>query len=375
MRRILAAVLGLMLCISLSACSVTSDSNIQRVIKNRYGYDTVVTGSQDYADVVRNTEGILYQMTYQKDGKNYPFEFFLRREYEADDLTPEQEEVLKNPEATEEEIKALNLKAPKERYEYDYDTFETALFSAWLDSYVKDHPLTQFASENNLWFMQIQSPEDIEVARKEYIQVASALIQDEEMSKLVYSQFDVKSADPVAEGYMLAVAPWSVQTGIDVLEDQFKYYIMPNYAVSMYNLGTDLSGAPAYLTDFLDTIEKDSYTLTLGDKSVDFFLAAGSPIPIARIPEFFDALGVGYSGDYSKFSFSLGGGSVFAGTSVMVDKQMWAVTDESGGPAVSIDNAWVGTSPAITPGDLLHSFLPEATLTCNGVEVSPSSYE
>lgn len=375
MRRILAAVLGLMLCISLSACSVTSDSNIQRVIKNRYGYDTVVTGSQDYADVVRNTEGILYQMTYQKDGKDYPFEFFLRREYEADDLTPEQEEVLKNPEATEEEIKALNLKAPKERYEYDYDTFEMALFSAWLDSYVKDHPLTQFASENNLWFMQIQSPKDIEVAHKEYIQVASALIQDEEMSKLVYSQFDVKSADPAAEGYMLAVAPWSVQTGIDVLEDQFEYYIMPNYAVSMYNLGTDLSGAPAYLTDFLDTIEKDSYTLTLGDKSVDFSLAAGSPIPIARIPEFFDALGVEYSGDYSKFSFSLGGGTVFAGTSVMVDKQMWAVTDESGGPAVSIDNAWVGTSPAITPGDLLHSFLPEATLTCNGVEVSPSSYE
>lgn len=375
MRRILAAVLGLMLCISLSACSVTSDSNIQRVIKNRYGYDTVVTGSQDYIDVVRNTEGILYQMTYQKDGKDYPFEFFLRREYEADDLTPEQEEVLKNPEATEEEIKALNLKAPKERYEYDYDTFETALFSAWLDSYTKDHPLTQFASENNLWFMQIQSPEDIEVARKEYIQVASALIQDEEMSKLVYSQFDVKSADPAAEGYMFAVAPWSVQTGIDVLDDQFDYYIMPNYAVSMYNLGTDLSDAPAYLTDFLDTIEKDSYTLTLGDKSVDFSLAAGSPIPIARIPEFFDALGVEYSGDYSKFSFSLGGGSVFAGTSVMVDKQMWAVTDESGGPAVSINNAWVGTSPAITPGDLLHSFLPEATLTCNGVEVSPSSYE
>ena len=375
MRRILAAVLGLMLCISLSACSVTSDSNIQRVIKNRYGYNTVVTGSQDYIDVVRNTEGILYQMTYQKDGKDYPFEFFLRREYEADDLTPEQEEVLKNPEATEEEIKALNLKAPKERYEYDYDTFETALFSAWLDSYVKDHPLTQFASENNLWFMQIQSPEDIEVARKEYIQVASALIQDEEMSKLVYSQFDIKSADPSAEGYMLAVAPWSVQTGIDVLEDQFNYYIMPNYAVSMYNLGTDLSDAPVYLTDFLDTLEKDSYTLTLGDKSVNFSLVAGSPIPIARIPEFFDALGVEYSGDYSKFSFSLGGGSVFAGTSVMVDKQMWAVTDESGGPSVLIDNAWVGTSPAITPGDLLHSFLPEATLICNGVEVSPSSYE
>lgn len=375
MRRILAAVLGLMLCISLSACSVTSNSNIQRVIKNRYGYNTVVTGSQDYIDVVRNTEGILYQMTYQKDGKDYPFEFFLRREYEADDLTPEQEEVLKNPEATEEEIKALNLKAPKERYEYDYDTFETALFSAWLDSYVKDHPLTQFASENNLWFMQIQSPKDIEVARKEYIQVASALIQDEEMSKLVYSQFDVKSADPAAEGYMLAVAPWSVQTGINVLEDQFEYYIMPNYAVSMYNLGTDLSGAPAYLTDFLATVEKDSYTLTLGNKSVDFSLAAGSPIPIARIPEFFDALGVEYSGDYSKFSFSLGGGSVFAGTSVMVDKQMWAVTDESGEPSVLIDNAWVGTSPAITPGDLLHSFLPEATLTCNGVEVSPSSYE
>ena len=375
MRRILAAVLGLMLCISLSACSVTSDSNIQRVIKNRYGYDTVVTGSQDYVDVVRNTEGILYQMTYQKDGKDYPFEFFLRREYEADDLTPEQEEVLKNPEATEEEIKALNLKAPKERYEYDYDTFEAALFSAWLDSYVKDHPLTQFASENNLWFMQIQSPEDIEVARKEYIQVASALIQDEEMSKLVYSQFEVKSADPATEGYMLAVAPWSVQTGIDVLEDQFDYYIMPNYAVSMYNLGTDLSDAPAYLTDFLDTLEKDSYTLTLGDKSVNFSLVARSPIPIARIPEFFDTLGVEYSGDYSKFSFSLGDGVVFAGTSVMLDEQMWAVTDESGGPAVSIDNAWVGTSPAITPGDFLHSFLPEATLTCNGVEVSPSSYE
>lgn len=375
MRRILAAVFGLMLCISLSACSVTSDSNIQRVIKNRYGYDTVVTGSQDYIDVVRNTEGILYQMTYQKDGKNYPFEFFLRREYEADDLTPKQEEVLKNPEATEEEIKTLNLKAPKERYEYDYDTFETALFSAWLDSYAKDHPLTQFTSENNLWFMQIQSPADIEVARKEYIQVASALIQDEEMSKLVYSQFDVKSADPAAEGYMLAVAPWSVQTGIDVLEDQFEYYIMPNYAVSMYNLGTDLSSAPAYLTDFLATVEKDSYTLTLGNKSVDFSLAAGSPIPIARIPEFFDALGVEYSGDYSKFSFSLGNGVVFAGTSVMLDEQMWAVTDESGGPAVLINNAWVGTSPAITPGDLLHSFLPEATLTCNGVEVSPSSYE
>lgn len=375
MRRMLAAVLGLMLCISLSACSVTSDSNIQKVIKNRYGYDTVVTGSQDYVDVVRNTEGILYQMAYQKDGKDYPFEFFLRREYEVEDMTPEQEEVLKDPEATEEEIEALNLKAPKERYEYDYDTFEMALFSAWLDSYVQDHPLTQFAAENNLWFMQIQSPEDIEVARKEYIQVASALIQDEEMSKFVYSQFEVKSADPMADDYMIATAPWSVQTGIDALKDQFDYSIMPNYAVSMYNLGTDLSGAPAYLTDFLDTIEKDSYTLTLGDKSVDFSLVVGSPIPIARIPEFFDALGVEYSGDYSKFSFSVGDGEVFAGTSVMVDGQLWAVTDESGEPSALIDNAWVGTSPAITPGDFLHSFLPEATLTCNGVEVSPSSYE
>ena len=179
----------------------------------------------------------------------------------------------------------------------------------------------------------------------------------------------------MADGYMIAAAPWSVQTGIGALEDQFDYSIMPNYAVSMYNLGTDLSSAPAYLTDFLDTIEKDSYTLTLGDKSVDFSLVVGSPIPIARIPEFFDALGVEYSGDYSKFSFSVGDGEVFAGTSVMVDGQLWAVTDESGEPSALINNAWVGTSPAITPGDFLHSFLPEATLTCNGVEVSPSSYE
>lgn len=394
MRRILSLALACVLCFSLTACGVTSNSNVERVIKNRHGYNTKVVSSEEYTDYTTNQSGILYHLEYTKDGVSYPFDFFMQRTVTPPELTKEQEAVLSDPNVTQEDIDNLDIDMgdAKEQYSYNYDTFTDALFSAWMDQYTKSNPLTQFAKgEDGLWSLQIQSLNDIDVARDEYVRVAQALSQDEEMAKLVFGDFKIESADPMAKYYAEIRAPWGVQYDELSLTDQFNNSALPMYVYSMYNLGADLTTMPEDARELLNTVDKDEYVITLDDKSYAYSLVMGSALPLARIPSLFDALDIQYSGDYSKFEFTSNDQTIYAGLDVVLEDNYWCMmsddstlenvqdltenSEESSEASTHmISNSWIGTTPQVSALDLIQYFIPDAELTCNGVlvEISPA---